>query len=205
MLLTIDIGNTNLTLGLYEGETLGPRWRLATDHESMPDEYGMQFVALLAHVGRSAAELTGICLASVVPPLTGKVVQACRQYLSHNPLVVDAGVRTGVRIRYEDPRAVGADRIADAAVDQLCLHGAAGLTVAAVATAAGISSACLPRTGNDAASATGSIRWVCTSTTPTPRSLSPSKGCSSSSFRYSKLVFLNARWICLTGRRSMSG
>lgn len=125
MLLTIDIGNTNVTLGLYEGEALGPRWRLATDHERMPDEYGLQFVALLAHAGRSPADLTGICLASVVPPLTGRVTQACRQYLGQNPLVVDAGVRTGVRIRYEDPRAVGADRIADAAAVQRLYGGPA--------------------------------------------------------------------------------
>jgi type III pantothenate kinase len=115
MLLTIDIGNTNLTLGLFDGETLGARWRLATDHERMPDEYGLQLVGLLEHAGRRPGELTGICLASVVPPLTGKVVQACKQYLDLDPLVVDAGVKTGVRIRYEDPRAVGADRIADAA------------------------------------------------------------------------------------------
>jgi type III pantothenate kinase len=125
MLLTIDIGNTNLTLGLYAGETLGPRWRLATDHERMPDEYGLQFVGLLEHAGHSPGELTGVCLASVVPPLTSKVVQACRQYLGQDPLVVDAGVRTGVRIRYEDPRAVGADRIADAAAVQRLYGGPA--------------------------------------------------------------------------------
>lgn len=125
MLLTIDIGNTNLTLGLYDGETLGPRWRLATDHERMPDEYGLQFLGLLSHVEKTPADLTGICLASVVPPLTGKVVQACRQYLGKNPLVVDAGVRTGVRILYEDPRAVGADRIADAAAVQKLYGGPA--------------------------------------------------------------------------------
>jgi type III pantothenate kinase len=118
MLLTIDLGNTNLTLGMYEGETLGPRWRLATDYDRMPDEYGLQIVGLLNHAGRTPADLTGICLASVVPPLTGRVVEACRQYLGQNPLVVDTGVRTGVRIRYEDPRAVGADRIADAAAVQ---------------------------------------------------------------------------------------
>jgi type III pantothenate kinase len=125
MLLTIDIGNTNLTLGLYEGETLGPRWRLATDHERMPDEYGLQFIGLLDHADLAPVDLTGICLASVVPPLTGKVVQACRQYLNHPPLVVDAGVRTGVRVRYEDPRAVGADRIADAAAVQKLYGGPA--------------------------------------------------------------------------------
>ena len=125
MLLTIDIGNTNITLGLYNGATLGPRWRLATVHERMPDEYGLQFLGLLSHAGRAPAELTGICLASVVPPLTGKVVEACRNYLGHDPLVVDAGVKTGVRILYEDPRAVGADRIVDAAAVQRLYGGPA--------------------------------------------------------------------------------
>src|SRR5690554_4577453 len=115
MLLAIDIGNTNLTLGLYSGDQPGPRWRLSTDHERMPDEYGLQFVGLLAHAGFSPQDLSGICMASVVPPITTNVIQACRQYLGHDPLVVDAGVKTGVRIRYEDPRAVGADRIVDAA------------------------------------------------------------------------------------------
>jgi type III pantothenate kinase len=84
----------------------------------MPDEYGLQIVGLLSHANRKPGDLTGVCLASVVPPLTGKVVQACRQYLDLDPLVVDAGVRTGVRVRYEDPRSVGADRIADAVAVQ---------------------------------------------------------------------------------------
>lgn len=125
MLLTIDIGNTNITLGLYQGETLGPRWRLATAHERMPDEYGLQFVGLLNHAGYTPGDLGGICLASVVPPLTGKVVEACRAYLGQLPLVVETGVKTGVRIRYEDPRAVGADRIADAAAVQRLYGGPA--------------------------------------------------------------------------------
>jgi type III pantothenate kinase len=115
MLLAIDIGNTNITLGLYQGKELGSRWRLATAHERMPDEYGLQLLALLEHAGCAAADLTGICMASVVPPLTSKLVEACQHYLEMEPLIVDAGVKTGVRIRYEDPRAVGADRIVDAA------------------------------------------------------------------------------------------
>jgi len=118
MLLAIDIGNTNITIGLYENETLGPRWRLATDHERMPDEYGLQMLGLLNHAGHNPEAVSGVCLASVVPPLTGKFVEACRQYLRCAPLVVDTGVKTGVRIRYEDPRAVGADRIVDAAAVQ---------------------------------------------------------------------------------------
>jgi type III pantothenate kinase len=115
MLLAIDLGNTNLTLGLYDGEKLGPRWRLATVHDRMPDEYGLQILGLLSHAGYNPDRLTGVCLASVVPPLTTRVVEACRAYLNQEPLMVDAGVKTGVRIRYEDPRAVGADRIVDAA------------------------------------------------------------------------------------------
>jgi len=122
MLLTIDVGNTNITLGLYKGDKLGPRWRLATDHERMPDEYGLQFHGLLAHAGYTPSVLSGVCMASVVPPLTGKIIQACQQYLGQNPLVVDAGVKTGVRVRYEDPKAVGADRIVDA-VAVLKLYG----------------------------------------------------------------------------------
>src|SRR5512142_2987 len=114
MLLAIDVGNTNLTLGLYEGEKLDPHWRLATDHERMPDEYGLQFLGLLEHAHRSATDLTGICLASVVPQLTQRIVLACNEYLGQDPLIVDTGVKTGIRIRYEDPRAVGADRVADA-------------------------------------------------------------------------------------------
>ncbi|UCF27598.1 MAG: type III pantothenate kinase [Chloroflexota bacterium] len=125
MLLTIDVGNTNLTLGIYEDELLGARWRLATDHERMPDEYGLQFVGLLNHAEIEASDITGICFASVVPPLTSKIVQACQVYLNQDPLVVDAGVKTGVRVLYEDPKAVGADRIADAAAVQQLYSGPA--------------------------------------------------------------------------------
>jgi len=125
MLLTIDIGNTNLTLGLYDDQKLGPRWRLATVHERMPDEYGLQLVGLLNHAGYSSSDLTGICLASVVPPLTSTLIDACRFYLDFEPLVVGAGVKTGVRIRYEDPKAVGADRIVDCAAVQKLYGGPA--------------------------------------------------------------------------------
>ncbi|MCQ3937417.1 MAG: type III pantothenate kinase [Chloroflexi bacterium] len=114
MLLTVDVGNTNLTLGLYEGEKLGAHWRLATDHNRMPDEYGLQFLGLLQNAGKTIKDINGVSLASVVPPLTGRVIQACREYLKQEPLVVDAGVKTGIKIRYEDPKAVGADRVCDA-------------------------------------------------------------------------------------------
>lgn len=115
MLLTIDIGNTNITLGLYQDHELVVAWRLATDHERMQDEYGIQILGLLEHAGYQPEDIHGVALASVVPPLTGTFLQACENYIHQQPLVVDAGVKTGVSIRYEDPKAVGADRVVDAA------------------------------------------------------------------------------------------
>lgn len=123
MLLTIDIGNTNITLGLYEGEYLGAHWRLATDHERMPDEYGLQILGLLQNGGCTPAQIEGICLASVVPPLTSRIIQACQQYLEIEPLSIDHTVKTGLDLKYEDPASIGADRIADA-VAVLQLYGA---------------------------------------------------------------------------------
>ena len=122
MLLTLDLGNTNLTIGLYDGETLTRHWRLSTDAVRMPDEYGLQLLGLLQNAGRTPADLEGAALSSVVPPLTGRLSQACREYLQQEPLVVDTGVKTGIRIRYEDPKAVGADRVCDA-VAVLHLYG----------------------------------------------------------------------------------
>ncbi len=123
MLLAIDIGNTNITLGIYEGEALEDAWRLATVHERMPDEYGLQILGLLDHAGCSVEHIEAVAMASVVPPLTRTFIEACRHYLSKEPFVVDAGVRTGLKIRYEDPKhALGADRVVDA-VAVLQLYG----------------------------------------------------------------------------------
>jgi len=118
MLMTIDIGNTNISLGVYQGEKLGPSWRVSTDHQRMPDEYGLQLDGLLKHEGLLPEDISAVCLASVVPQLTGVFLQACREYLNLDPLVVDAGVKTGVRVLYETPKSVGADRIVDAAAVQ---------------------------------------------------------------------------------------
>ncbi len=114
MLLVIDIGNTNITLGLYEGEVLRSHWRLATDQHRMADEYGIALVNLFQHVGLGANDVHAAALASVVPPLTGTFTQACEQYVGRRPLIVDAGTKTGVRVKYDDPKQVGADRVVDA-------------------------------------------------------------------------------------------
>ncbi len=125
MLLTIDIGNTNITIGCYDGDVLGSRWRLATDHERMADEYGIQLASLLRHVDVKAADIQAICLASVVPPLTGRIVQACRQYLNHDPFIIDSSINIGVSILTDDPASVGADRLVDAAAVQKLYGGPA--------------------------------------------------------------------------------
>lgn len=115
MLLAIDIGNTNITLGLYNDDELVSAWRLATVHERMPDEYGLQLLGLLEQADCKVDDIESSVLASVVPPLTSAFLQACDKYLNQTPLVVDAGIRTGLQIRYEDPKhALGADRVADA-------------------------------------------------------------------------------------------
>ena len=115
MLLCIDVGNTHATLGLFTGDELGPTWRLASSHDRTADEYGLQVLGLLSHARVPPGSIEGVAIASVVPPLTATWFDVAVRYLGRPPLVVDAGVRTGVKIRYDDPRSVGADRVVDAA------------------------------------------------------------------------------------------
>jgi type III pantothenate kinase len=118
MLLTLDIGNTNVTVGVYDGERLCAHWRLATVHDRMPDEYGILLTQLFQPRGLATADISGVAIASVVPPLTSIFSEVSRDYFGQDALVVDAGVKTGVRIRYENPREVGADRVVDCAAVQ---------------------------------------------------------------------------------------
>lgn len=119
MLLAIDIGNTNITLGLFRADKLESAWRLSTVHERMPDEYGLQLLALLRSVDCDVDDIEGSVLASVVPQLTATFLRACDAYLHQQPLVVDAGIKTGLKIRYDDPKhSLGADRVADAVAVQ---------------------------------------------------------------------------------------
>ncbi|MDM7995799.1 MAG: type III pantothenate kinase [Acidobacteriota bacterium] len=115
MLLVVDIGNTSITIGLYKTDKLGPRWRLASDNERTSDEYGILMIQLLEQSGIRPEQVNEIAIASVVPPLTGTIENACRDYLNSVPLIVDAGTRTGIPLRYEDPKQVGADRVVNAA------------------------------------------------------------------------------------------
>ena len=114
MLLAIDIGNTNVTLGVFEGPHLKSTWRFATDPRRLADEYGLLVSSILPLKGVSPEDITGACLCSVAPTLTLTFEEVCRSYFKVNPLTVSTGVKTGVRILYDNPRDVGADRIVDA-------------------------------------------------------------------------------------------
>jgi type III pantothenate kinase len=111
LLLTIDAGNTNTVLGVFEGTTLRVHWRLTTRREQTSDEYGILVRSLFASSGLSPGMIDGIVLASVVPPLTPVLVGLSRQFLGREPIVVEPGVRTGMPVLYEPPGDVGADRI----------------------------------------------------------------------------------------------
>ncbi len=111
LLLTIDVGNTNTSLGLHDGAALRADWRLTTRREQTADEYGILVRNLFESRDVKPADLAGVALASVVPSLTGVLVDLARTYLGHEALVIEPGVKTGMPILYEPPGDVGADRI----------------------------------------------------------------------------------------------
>ena len=115
MLLALDIGNTNVTAGVFDGDRLVASWRLATDAHRLTDEYALQLRELLPMKGVSVDDIRDVAMCSVVPQLTGVFAEAARVLFGTSPLIVGAGTRTGVRILYDSPRDVGADRIVDAA------------------------------------------------------------------------------------------
>ena len=114
MLLAINVNNTHTLLGVYDGDRLAVHWRLRSDPARTVDEYGVLLRGLFADWGVERPEITGVILASVVPPMNERVEQVCRRFFGHTPLVVGPGIRTGVPILYDNPKEVGADRIGNA-------------------------------------------------------------------------------------------
>jgi type III pantothenate kinase len=114
MLLAVDIGNTNVTFGVFEGEKIRTTWRMSTAIHRMPDEYANTMLSLMERQGLSASQIKDVVICSVVPPLLIIFEEVCRKYLKKNPLIVEAGVKTGVRIDMDNPREVGPDRIVNA-------------------------------------------------------------------------------------------
>jgi type III pantothenate kinase len=114
MLLAVDVGNTNIVVGVFDGDQLVADFRLHTNERSTGDELGLTTTDLLRRRGIDIADIDSVAVANVVPPLAGAIDEMARVYFGRPPLVVGPGIRTGVSIRYEDPRLVGADRIANA-------------------------------------------------------------------------------------------
>lgn len=111
LLLAIDIGNTSIAIGVYEGARLAHTARIATDQENLPDEYAMLVLGLLQARSIDPARVSAAAISSTVPQLEGTFRQVCRGYFDVEPLIVGTGTKTGVRVRYDNPREVGADRI----------------------------------------------------------------------------------------------
>ena len=114
MLLAIDVGNTNIVLGVFEGASLVQSWRLQTLRERTSDELGLLVEGLFAHSRIERSRISGVILGSVVPPLTGTMKMMSQRYFGVTALNVEPGVNTGMPILYENPAEVGADRIVNA-------------------------------------------------------------------------------------------
>jgi type III pantothenate kinase len=114
MLLAIDVGNTNIVLGVFDGATLVDSWRLLTLRERTADEVGVMVVGLFAHRGLQPTAIDAVAIASVVPPLTPIMRRMSSRYFERQPFVVEPAVNAGMPILYERPTDVGADRIANA-------------------------------------------------------------------------------------------
>lgn len=114
MLLVVDVGNTNIVLGVYEGNDLIHHWRISTDRQRTADEYGVLIHNLFQNIGLDPKKVSDVIISSVVPPLTVPLQRMCARYFAGDPLIVGPGIKTGIRINYENPREVGADRIVNA-------------------------------------------------------------------------------------------
>lgn len=113
MLLVIDVGNTNITFGVYNGKKLLQSFRLTTKIQRTSDEFGTAVMELLNFNGISVKDINGISIASVVPNIMHALTSAMVKYIGKKPLIVGPGVKTGIKLVTENPRSIGADRIAD--------------------------------------------------------------------------------------------
>ncbi|MBQ4075307.1 MAG: type III pantothenate kinase [Clostridia bacterium] len=114
MLLTMDIGNTNIKTALFDGAEMVHYWRLSTTRRYTSDEMGVMITQLFQHEGLDMKKVTGIMLSSVVPTINFTVEHMCRDYFGLDPLFVAPGIKTGIDIKYENPRELGSDRICNA-------------------------------------------------------------------------------------------
>ena len=114
MILVLDVGNTNIVLGVYDEKKLICDWRLSTDSRKTADEYGIQVTQLLFQGKIDLDKIEGVIISSVVPNIMYSLEHMIRKYFKVNPIVVGPGVKTGINIKYDNPKEVGADRIVNA-------------------------------------------------------------------------------------------
>lgn len=114
MIFVLDVGNTNIVLGVYKGDNLLHHWRIATVRERTEDELGILVKSMFHDSGVEVTEINAIVVSSVVPPLMFALERMCEKYFGIKPLVVGPGIKTGLNIHMENPREVGADRIVNA-------------------------------------------------------------------------------------------
>ena len=114
MLLVVDVGNTNITLGVFDGDELNGTFRMTTKLPRTSDEYGIELRQLIECQGLKNTDITDIIVASVVPDVMHSLGSAMIKYFGIKPMIVSAGIKTGIRIATENPKQVGADRIVDA-------------------------------------------------------------------------------------------
>ena len=115
MLLAIDIGNTNVVLGVFDKDKLVENWRVGTNTQITPDEYAMIFRDLFGFAGLEFKQITGVIISTVVPPLLPVMTGMSSKYFHLEPMVVTYELKTGIKMRYDNPKEVGADRIVNAA------------------------------------------------------------------------------------------
>ena len=128
MLLALDIGNSNVTIGVFDGARLVTTLLVATDIRRLSDEYGLLVTNILGLRRVEATQISDVCMCSVVPPLTPVFEEVSRAYFGVTPMIVSTGTRTGLRVNYDNPRDVGTDRIVDA-VAAIELYGAPVIVV----------------------------------------------------------------------------
>ncbi|MGM9986988.1 MAG: type III pantothenate kinase [Bacillaceae bacterium] len=123
MIFVFDVGNTNTVVGVFHEGDLKYQWRIATDRHKTDDEYGMLMKSLLDYEGLTFSDFEGIIISSVVPPIMFALERMCLKYFKKKPMVVGPGIKTGLNIKYDNPKEVGADRIVNA-VAGIHLYGA---------------------------------------------------------------------------------
>lgn len=114
VIFVLDVGNTNTVFGVYENDQLKYHWRVETSRHKTEDEFGMLIKSLFEHEGIAFEDINGIIISSVVPPIMFTMEKMCKKYFKVEPIIVGPGIKTGLNIKYENPREVGADRIVNA-------------------------------------------------------------------------------------------